>query len=381
MNTLILNVKGKNINTFIYKLHSKKIDILKIKYLNRNEINVEIRYSDYKIVEDIKGIYEISIIKYKGIKRIEKIILSTKYFIISLLLGLILLLFLTNTIYEIDIVYSGTKLRNIIKDELRSYGIKEYTFAKSFDELEKVKNQILIDYKDALEWLMIERIGTKYIVRLEPRKINKIEKDNKLYNIIATKDAIIKKIEGTSGEIIKNINDYVKKGDIIISNNITLNGEVKSHISASGKVYGETWYKVKIEYPLNYHEEKETGNIYKTYNIKIFDRYIGINKYKNKKIEDKYIIKSDLLPIGINKQIQREIQIIDYELSYEKALEYAKKEARKKIQEKLSKEEYIIDEKDLKSELKDSKIVIDIFYTVYEDITGYDMEVEYDLSG
>lgn len=381
MNTLILNVKGKNINTFICKLHSKKIDILKIKYLSRNEINIEIRYSDYQIVDDIKGIYEISIAKYKGIKRIEKIILSTKYFIISLLLGLILLLFLTNTIYEIDIVYSGTKLRNIIKDELKKYGIKEYTLAKSFDELEKVKNQILIDYKDTLEWLMIERVGTKYIVRLEPRNINKIEEDNKIYNIVSTKDAVIKKIEGASGEIVKNINDYVKKGDIIISNNITLNGEIKSHVPASGKVYGETWYKVNIEYPLNYHEEKETGNIYKTYNIKIFNRYIGINKYKNKKIEDKYIIKSDLLPIGINKQIQKEIEIIDYKLSYDEALEYAKKEARKKIREKLSKEEYIIDEKDLKSELKDSKIVIDMFYTVYEDITGYEMEVEHDLSG
>ena len=369
MDTLILNVKGKNINNFIYKLHSKKIDILKIEYISRNEINIEIKYNDYKLIDNV--LYEIKIIKYKGIRRLKEIIISKKYFIISLSIGIILLILLTNTIYKVDIIYSGTKLRNILKEELKKYGIKEYTLSKSFDELDSIKNKILLDYKDTIEWLMIERKGTKYIVKLEPRKINNIIEDNGIYNVVSKKDAIIKKIEASSGEIIKNINDYVKKGDIIISNNITLNSETKSHISAKGKVYGETWYKVRIEYPLNYYEEKETGNKKVIYNIKVFDRYIGLNPYKNKKIEDKYILKSDLFDIGINKQIQKEIKVINDELSYDQALEYAKKEGRKKIEEKLSKEEYIIDEKDLKSELKDSKIVIDMFYTVYEDITGY----------
>ena len=378
MNTLILNVKGKNIDNFIHKLHSKKIDILKIKYINRNEIIIEIKYDDYKLIDNV--LYETKVIKYKGIKRIKEIISNKKYFLISLLIGIIILLILTNTIYKVDIIYSGTKLRNTLKEELKKYGIKEYTFAKKFDELDSIKNQILIDYKDTLEWLMIERVGTKYIIRLEPRKINNIKENDEIYNVVSKKDAIIKKIEASSGEIIRNVNDYVKKGDIIISNNITLNDNIKSHISASGKIYGETWYKVSIEYPLNYYEEKETGNKKVTYNIKIFDRYIGLNPYKNKKIENQFILKSDLFDIGINKQIQKEIEIINYKLSYEKALEYAKKESRKKIQERLNEEEYIIDEKDLKCELKDSKIVVDMFYTVYEDITGYVKEVEYDIS-
>ncbi len=378
MNTLILNVKGKNIDNFIHKLYSKKIDILKIKYINRNEIIIEIKYDDYKLIDNV--LYETKVIKYKGIKRIKEIISNKKYFLISLLIGIIILLILTNTIYKVDIIYSGTKLRNTLKEELKKYGIKEYTFAKKFDELDSIKNQILIDYKDTLEWLMIERVGTKYIIRLEPRKINNIKENDEIYNVVSKKDAIIKKIEASSGEIIRNVNDYVKKGDIIISNNITLNDNIKSHISASGKIYGETWYKVSIEYPLNYYEEKETGNKKVTYNIKIFDRYIGLNPYKNKKIENQFILKSDLFDIGINKQIQKEIEIINYKLSYEKALEYAKKESRKKIQERLNEEEYIIDEKDLKCELKDSKIVVDMFYTVYEDITGYVKEVEYDIS-
>lgn len=375
MNTLILNIQGKNIDNFIYKLHINKIEILNIKHINRKEINIEIYDRDYDDVLNIKGMYEISIVKYKGIKKIRNIISYYKLFIIALIIGIMLFLLLTNIIYDVEIIYSGNTIKNILNEELKRYGLTKYSFAKSFDELEKIKNQILIDRKETFEWLMIERVGTKYIIRLEPRKLNDIKEEGKIYNIVALKDAVIRKVEASSGEIIKNSNDFVKKGDIIISSDIKLYENIKTTKSASGKVYGEAWYKVNIEYPLNYYEEKETGNVKTIYNIKFLSRYIGIKGFENKKIEDKYLLKSNILPIGINKQIQREIEIINYKLNYDEALEHAKEEARNKIKSKLKDNEYIIDEKSLKCELKDSKIVVDIFYTVYEDITGY-MEVE-----
>ena len=45
--------------------------------------------------------------------------------------------------------------------------------------------------------------------------------------------------------------------------------------------------------------------------------------------------------------------------------------SREKIEEKLSKEEYIINEIQLKVNVKNSKIELEMFYTVYEDITDY----------
>ncbi len=368
MNTVLINVKGKYIENFIYKLHNKKIDILKIKYLNKSEIDIEVYYKDVDLINDIKGIYEISIKKYKGIKRIKNMINYHKFFIISIFIGILILYILTNIIYDIEIIYSGSKLKEDLSYELKKYGITKYSFSKDYDALENIKNKILIDMKDELEWLTIEKNGTKYIVTLEPRKINSNDKDNTIYNIVAKKDGIIKKINVSSGDIVKNINDYVKKGDVIVSSNIMLNENLKTKVRALGEIYGEVWYKIHIEYPLNYYEEKETGKKKIIYNIKFMDRYIGINGFKNKKIEDIPIIKSDIIPISINKQIQREIEIIDYKLGYTEALLKAHQSARKKIMDSLGENEYIIDEKDLKYEPKDSKIVLDIFYTVYESI-------------
>ena len=46
------------------------------------------------------------------------------------------------------------------------------------------------------------------------------------------------------------------------------------------------------------------------------------------------------------------------------------------MEEKLLDNEYIINEKQLKVDVKESKIEVDIFYSVYENITGYQLIVE-----
>jgi len=45
-------------------------------------------------------------------------------------------------------------------------------------------------------------------------------------------------VESSNGQIIRGQNDYVKKGDIIISGYISLNGSVKETVSSLGNVYG-----------------------------------------------------------------------------------------------------------------------------------------------
>ena len=125
--------------------------------------------------------------------------------------------------------------------------------------INKIKKQILEKHKNRIEWLEIENVGTKYIIRVEERILNNIEENGSPRDIVAKKDAIIKRIDAYSGEVLKNKLDYVRRGDIIISGNIHLNEEVKNHVEAKGKVYGEVWYKVSLEYPLHYEEVTYTN--------------------------------------------------------------------------------------------------------------------------
>lgn len=370
-NIIILNIKGKNIENFIRKINKNKIDILKITYLKYNEINIEVNYSDYNKILSFKTIYEINIIGYKGLNSIKHKLIYNKYMLISILIGFIIYTILSNMIFTIDIEYSGNNLKEIVSNELYIHNIKKFYFMKSYNELETIKKDILNNNKDKIEWLDIERVGTKYIVKLEPRKINEIPDNNKIYNIVAGKDCIIKSIESSSGEVVKNINNYVKKGDTIINSNITLDGEVKNQVSAKGRIYGEVWYLEHIEYPLDYYEEKETGKEETGFNIHIINKDINFNKFEHNKTTNKVLLKFDLLPISLTYQTRKELEIINDKLDKETATTKALETAHEKLMSTLSTDEYIITEKSLKTTMKESKIIIDIFYTVYEDVTEY----------
>lgn len=58
------------------------------------------------------------------------------------------------------------------------------------------------------------------------------------------------------------------------------------------------------------------------------------------------------------------------------AIDKALSKGKEKIEEKLREDEYIISQNSLKVDIKSSKIELDIFYVVYEDITSYQPIVE-----
>ena len=260
-----------------------------------------------------------------------------------------------------------------MQKELENYGIKLNTFKKNYNELQTIKKQILDNHKDTLEWLEIESIGTKYIIRLEERKIKKEEEKYEKQNVIATKEAIIKKIEAKNGQIVKEINSYVKKGDTIISGEITLNEQVKEKIRAEGTIYGEVWYKVEVTYPLVYRETYPTGKQKKTIVLKFLNNEIEFSshKYKNKTVENKQLMKHLFLPIELFYQTQKEIREIDEIYTIDEAIQKAEDKAYEQINSKLNDKEKILDAKKLKVNVNDSTIELEMFFTVYEDITGF----------
>lgn len=369
-----LIITGKNINRFIIRLNNNNIDILKSNQINKEQIEIIIYEKDLEKVIKLKTIYNIEKKEEYGLIKIKKEINKNKYIIISMILGYALLIFLCNIIYEVDIIHNDEETRNFLKQELKSYGIKEKTLKKDYKKIEQIKKEIINKNRDKIEWLEIETIGTKYVVRVETRIIKEQEQQPNNRNIIAKKDAIIKKIEAEQGQIIKEINNYVKKGDIVISGNIYVENEIKNTVPAQGKIYGETWYEINISYPFIYNETKLTNNKKKVITIKILNKTIELtkNKFKNKKIEEKPIIKNNLIPISITLQNQTEQNVIEQILTKEEALEKAEQLGIEKIKSNLKENEYIINHKILNTNIKENELELNMFFAVYEDITDYE---------
>lgn len=369
-----IKVTGRNINNFLKRLINNNINIEKVIPISHKEIDLIINYQDLDKVLKLKTIYNIKIVRYYGKLRIIKRIKKDIFILSSLLISLLLIYTLSNIIFKVEVIHSNKNIIKLVTKELEDNGIKKYKFVKNYQEIEKIKNKILEENKDTLEWLEIIREGTKYTIRVEERIINNKPKDNKIYNIVASKNAVIKNIYAESGEKIRSINTYVKKGDIIISSDITLPNNEKISKTASGKVQGEVWYNINIEYPYQYHEIKYTGNKKKVLVLNLLNKRISFfdfHKYKTFNRNIKYIFNNNITPISLIYEDEYETNIINEVYDYNTAREKAITKAKDKILEKYPNIKDITNIKIIKEEDKKNKISLNLFVTCLEDITEY----------
>lgn len=371
INKYKLKISGKNTRYFLDELIKRKINIYEINK-SKNELIIIIDENQFNEVLEIRTSLKIDVIDRFGISKYKYFIKNNYIFILFFCLSIFYNIFLGNIIFDIDVVHSNKEIRNIIYNDLKYYGISKYNFKVSYEEKEKIKNKILMKERDLLEWIEIEEIGTKYVVNVERRKKNSKKDKCENRNIIARKDARILEISAESGEIVKKINDYVRKGDILISGVIHNKEDIVSNKCAIGNVYGEVWYKVNISLPKYYREEKCTGG--KNYGmvISFFDKNINLfNKFNNMKVKNIINLNNFFIPINISIVSYEEVKVTSKNFTYRNVDNDALEIAESKIKKYLKNKENVISKKVLKKDGKKSKIDVEVFVKVKEDITSY----------
>ena len=351
----------------------------KIYYDSLNKYNeyfvLDVSYDDYLY---IRRRYECHIVKYYGKKNIVNIYENNKYVLLSLIISFMLLFLLCNTIFDIKINSDNKDIINIINNSLSDNGIDVYKRKVSFDKLNSIKNKILEDNKDTLEWIEIREKGCIYYIDVTPRVKSNNNVDNALpSDIVAEKDGVIKHIVVHRGSKVIDNGDYVKKGDILISGNIIKNENVIDKVHSEGIIYAETWKTVNISIPF-----KRIDYVYKKtinhYYLDIFGHKFTISgKYDSDNTINKKSIVLDK-PYLFFKLYKEEKKIYDYNeviLNKEEAYKEALNRSIDVINKKLSSDEYIISKKVLKKEVKRSKINLEVFFKVYEKI-GVTSEIQ-----
>lgn len=373
-----IKITGINIDNYIKRIIKRKINIIKLIPVSHKEAHIIIKYEDYKKLTKYKSTYEISIIDKYGKIKIKNTLKKNSILIAGLILSVIIIKILSSMVFSIDIIHSDNQIRSLIKQELKKYNIKKYTFKKTYNQLENIEDQILENNKDKLEWIEIEEYGTKYIVRIEERKLNKEEEPYQYQSIVATKSAIITEVDATSGEIIKNVNDYVKKGDTVISGYITHPDNSKTPTMAKGTIYGEVWYTIKIDYPYAYQEENLTGRTKTVYVLNFINKRFSLfdfDKYKSFKSKDTMLLSNSLLNINLVKEKQYELIVIDEIYTEDEVISKAIDYSKEKLQKENPKIKEIKDVKILSQESQDSNITLKLFIKTIEDI-GENISIE-----
>ena len=349
-----------DINDFISYTINKNISIYDIKYVD-NKIICFINNSD---LNKVNKYFKIRVLKDYSYKNILLLIKNNIIKIILLFMSLLFFYILSNTIVDINIESNNNELVNKINKSLDNYGIKRISWFKNYIELNNIKDKLLNEYKDRVEWLEIKRIGMTYNISLEERISKSYEVNEGICDVIANSDGTISKILSSSGVVLTKLNKNVKQGDLLISGDIKLNDIDKLSICAKGDVYAYKWYTMTIELPKTY-ISKEYTKKYK-YNLLIennnVDYKIFKSRYKNYDTDKKEIISL----FGRKLYLLKEYEYKNFEYSYEEdTLDTRIDELiKEKLELNLSKNEKIISKNVLKKEENDSKIVIELFIII-----------------
>ncbi len=362
-----VKIKTKNYYSILTKLSDIGVTLYDNKK-NKEEILIKTTYEDYQRIKKFLISYKIEIVDTSGFLKIKEIIKKYLVFTLSSILSVIILILVNNLIFKIDIKSSNKNIQELLERELKKAGIKTLTLKKSHQKIEEIVNNILDNNKDTLEWLEIKYDGLIMNVYVTEKTILKKEEGYDKCNIISKSDAKITSLNLYRGVALKEINDYVVKGEVIISGEITHNEEIKNNVCASGEVYGEVWYKVKVSVPYNEYYIKYTGKNRYNISFQIDDNeYLLFRSRISKKKEEKTLLYK-LNDFSINLLREKEYVLSTHKLSEDEAYNKALKLAEEKVKLKLKENEGILYKKVLKKELNDSTIYLEVFIVTKENI-------------
>ena len=126
-------------------------------------------------------------------------------------------------------------------------------------DTDAIENRVMI-YSDDISWISINIIGN--VAEVQIRETEVVPEPEELYdaaNIIAAKDGFIERFEDTRGNIILEVGDFVREGELIVSGLYDSVTEGVRYTSARGRVMARTSEVITLSVPLEYEKKVYTG--------------------------------------------------------------------------------------------------------------------------
>lgn len=184
--------------------------------------------------------YNMQIIKSIGILYYLVILFCKKINIIGVISFALTLLICSRFIFKVEITGNSPSNTKLVEEVLKENNINAGDLKKSYQELNEIYDDLKASFKGKIDYLNIYQEGGVLFVKYT-NSVGAKEVENNFQNIYASKDGVIQSIDVSSGNIVVQVNQFVKKGDLLVSNTITsTNGENKI-IATKGKIMAYTY--------------------------------------------------------------------------------------------------------------------------------------------
>jgi similar to stage IV sporulation protein len=371
-----VKVSGKGLERFINILTRNSLPIWHIKRHGTETITFNMRLQDAKNIRIYARESEcsISFLRRSGVPFLIRRVVKNSGFLAGAGLFLLILMFLSNVIWGIEIKGAKPATEYQIRKELDKMGVKIGKLQFFVDNVEGIQRRLTNTVGD-LTWVGVELKGTTFHLQVveknEPKKPERLSPRN----LIAKKKAIIVNMYIENGQKVVDINDHVEPGQLLVSG--AFGQEDKPElVAAKGEVWGETWYKSHVELPLvtnfkvyNGKEKEKHFLLFGNFELPVW----GFGKPEFKKYETEenvhkiHLLKWELPISYLNKTI-REREEFQRTYSNKEAQQIAIDLAKKQIKGRLDEDAIIKDEKILHKANKNGKVILDIHFKIIENI-------------
>lgn len=216
-----VKVNGLHIERFLNDLVTQHIQIWNMKRVDErtvvftislrkvNKLRFILRHHDCKV----------TFLRRLGAPFLAKRLIRNSGFLIGFFAFLVCLFLLSNVVWNIEITGAKPETEHEIRKELTKMGVQKGKFQFFMENSESIQRNLSLQI-DALTWVGVELRGTSYHLQVVEKKEPKRAKIEDVQNIVANKKAVIRKIMIEKGKVVVNVNDYVHKGQLLVSSNI-----------------------------------------------------------------------------------------------------------------------------------------------------------------
>lgn len=365
-------VEGFFTERFINTCINKNILLFNIKRDKSTIIYANVGIFDFKNVVKIakQSKCRVKIQRKCGLPFLFNRYKKRKIFAIALVSIICVIIYLSNFIWNIEIVGTDKINQNELIKTINSEGLTIGKLKRKVD-LKSIINKIRLDRKD-IAWIGIDLKGTNAIVKVvEADAKPEIIKEDEYCNIVSDKEASIIKVNAQNGTVLVKEGDVVKKGTPLIAGWMEGKYTGTRYVHAEGSVEAKVWYSHKERIYYKQEEKLRTGNEEKKYTLNINNFEINLYKklsnfenYDTIKEQKKLKLFSNLyLPAGLI--ISNNYEVVNNNIVYNQ-------DEAKKIGIVKSKEE-------LDKNLKSKEDLLNTYINTYPNEEYIDVEVIYEI--
>lgn len=371
-----VRAQGKQLELFLNACARKKIPVWGVKRSRDGVISFKVLRRDLGLVREARWQHrcKLSILRRHGVPFVWRRLWNNNGLLFGAAGFLVIIFLLSNMVWGIEIEGASAQTENKVWEELDKQGVKVGKFLWNVDDLDTIQRN-LTRQVDEITWIGVQLDGTKYKLKVVEKNAPEVEKEAGPQHLVAGKKAVVTKLFVETGKPLIEVNDYVQKGQPLVSGIIGKEGNTQT-VSAKGDIYGETWYKTTVEVPLEKTFSMYTGKEDELYTIGLFGAQIPVWGFGEKtftqqtqEVQTKtFRFLQWELPLSFQKVTKRETTEVLRKYEKKDAMAIAKELAEERLARQLDEDATVKGYNVLQQQVKDGKVVLTLHFQVVENI-------------